>query len=279
MISVRASQTALEVALALVTLGEKEEWRQRLPGGLVELSERLISNTGLLGYAPVLTNWSRTPLAVNFYDCIECFLPGIFEGLGKRKIFMNEQVLTAIESGAEQVLVLGAGLDTLCMRLAPDFPKVTFFEVDHPATSAAKARAVAEEGQPQNMILIAADLGKTPLSELMMECQHWNSAARSILVAEGLLLYLEREKVLDLFFGGAACTAPGSQLAFSYLVDPVEYPFVRSYLWLLGEPWLSSAKSAELPDYIGPNWKVVSTREANPRKALEGFAVAERVAI
>ena len=36
-------------------------------------------------------------------------MPGQFEGFGHRKIFMQQQVEAAIEQGARQVLIVGAG--------------------------------------------------------------------------------------------------------------------------------------------------------------------------
>jgi len=42
----RISQTALKVAIALVTLSVKDDWAQRLPLGLVEASERLLLPSG-----------------------------------------------------------------------------------------------------------------------------------------------------------------------------------------------------------------------------------------
>ncbi len=42
----RISQTALKVALGLITLSVKDDWVQRLPAGLVELSEHLLLASG-----------------------------------------------------------------------------------------------------------------------------------------------------------------------------------------------------------------------------------------
>ena len=134
----RISQTALKVAIALVTLSVKNDWAQRLPPDLVEVSERLLLASGSPGYGPRLMRLSRQPWMIRVYQIQDLMMPGQFEGFGHRKIFMQQQVEAAIEQGARQVLVLGAGFDTLCLRLAPQHSHVQFFEVDHPATSAAK---------------------------------------------------------------------------------------------------------------------------------------------
>jgi methyltransferase (TIGR00027 family) len=273
----RVSQTALKVGLIMITLNEKAGWKPRLPEGLVELTERLILATDVFGYGPRMISVSKKPWVIRLSNYFETKMPGAFEGIGERKIFMNEQVLAAIEVGATQVLVVGAGFDTLCLRLAPQFPHIQFFEVDHPATSAAKAKGVAQEGQPENMTLLAADLNKTPLSILMKETERWDTGAQSAVVAEGLLLYLEEEEVLELFREVAACTGPGTRIAFSHGVAVEEHWFANAMLRVIGEPWLSSCASADLPEYIGPGWSVIAMREARSKRDLEGFAVAQKL--
>ena len=113
------SQTALKVAATLVTLNEKRGWRERLPEGLAEISERLILAAREPIYSSAALRVAKRRWVVSLSELAERAQPGTFEGLGERKIFMNEQVLAAIAAGARQVLVIGAGFDTLCLRLAP----------------------------------------------------------------------------------------------------------------------------------------------------------------
>ena len=271
------SQTALKVAATLVTLNEKRGWRERLPEGLAEISERLILAAREPIYSSAALRVAKRRWVVSLSELAERAQPGTFEGLGERKIFMNEQVLAAIAAGARQVLVIGAGFDTLCLRLAPLNRDLQFVEIDHPATSAAKSRGVAVEGQPENMTLVAADLGATSLSEVLESCAAWNSGERSVVVAEGLLYYLPYQAVLSLFNEVATATGSGSRLAFSHLLELGRHGLARAALRLSGEPWLSAASTEDLPGYIGPGWDIIEARPARPRD-LEGFAVAERSA-
>ena len=273
----RISQTALKVSFIMIALNQKTEWKTRLPQGLAELTERLILAAGVPGYGNRMISLNKKPWSVRLYEYSETKTPGTFEGIGERKIFMNEQVLAAIKAGAKQVLVVGAGFDTLCLRLAPQFPHVEFFEVDHPATSAAKAKGVTQEGQPENMTLLAADLNETPLSVLMKEAGRWNTSAQSVVVAEGLFIYLKEEVVRQVFREVAACTGPGTRVAFSHGIAIRDHRFANALLRLIGEPWLSSCASADLPGYIGHGWSVIVTRGARSRRGLEGFAVAEKL--
>ncbi len=273
----RVSQTALKVGLIVIALNEKVEWKTRLPQRLAELTERLILAAGVLGYGRRMISLNKKRWSIRLYEYFETKTPGTFEGIGERKIFMNEQVLAAIKAGAKQVLVLGAGFDTLCLRLAPQFPRVEFCEVDHPATSAAKAMGITQEGQPENMTLLAADLNETPLSVLMKKAGRWDTSAQSVVVAEGLFIYLTEEVVLQVFREVAACTGAGTWVAFSHGVMIKEHRFANAMLRLIGEPWLSSCTSADLPGYIGPGWSVIATQGAGSRRNLEAFAVAEKL--
>jgi methyltransferase (TIGR00027 family) len=273
----QVSQTALKVAATMVTLNEKPGWRERLPEGTAELSERLILAAGIRPLTPGFMRASKRRWAVRLSDLGEKFQPGTFEGLGERKLFMNEQVLATLAAGGGQVLVVGAGFDTLCLRLAPQYPDVQFVEVDHPATGAAKARAVRKLGQPGNLSLVASDLGKMSLSSALYECPAWDAGRCSAIVAEGLLYYLNRESVHSLFREAAQCCAPLSRFAFSHLTDLKRHGMARAALALFGEPWLSASRVEDLPTYLGPAWRVLETR-AGGRRDLEGFAVAELTA-
>ena len=272
----RISQTALKVALALVTLSVKDDWAQRLPPGLVEAVERLLVASGSPGYGPRLMRLSKQPWMIRVYQIQDLMMPGQFEGFGHRKIFMQQKVEAAIEQGARQVLVVGAGFDTLCLRLAPQYSDVQFFEVDHPATSAAKARGVALEGRPANMIQIAADLGEQALPKVLSEDGRWQSSLPSVLVAEGLLQYLTDDEVAGLLREGAACTSPGSRFVLTHAI-PGERRMVSILTSLIGEPWKSAVRSEDLAVYVeGTEWAIISGVDTDSAHGVERYAVAER---
>ena len=271
----RISQTALKVALALVTLSVKDDWAQRLPPGLVEAIERLLMASGSPGYGPRLMRVSKQPWMIRVYQVQDLIIPGQFEGFGHRKIFVQQKVEAAIEQGARQVLVVGAGFDTLCLRLAPQYSDVQFFEVDHPATSAAKARGVALEGQPANMIQIAADLGEQALPKVLSEDGRWQTSLPSVLVAEGLFQYLSDDEVRGLLRDAASCTSPGSRFAFTHAI-PGKRRILSILMRLIAEPWKSAVRSEDLPEYVeGTGWTMISDVDTDSAHGVERYAVAE----
>ena len=272
----RISQTALKVALGLITLSIKEDWAKRLPPGLVEISERLLLASGSSGYGPRLMRASKKKWMVKVYEIQDRLMPGQWQGFGHRKIFIDQQVRSAIESGARQVLVLGAGFDTLCLRLAPQYDEVQFFEVDHPATSLAKAKGIAQVGKPGNMIQIAADLSERNLSKVLFEDGRWDSTQLSVVVAEGLLQYLKDEEVHHLLRDTANSTALATRIVFTHAI-PSARKFLELILRLIGEPFKSVVPSEDLPGYVnGTGWTVISGTDSNSAHGIERYAVAER---
>ena len=213
---------------------------------------------------------------IRAYEMQDFLMPGQFEGFGYRKMFVQDQVEAAIEHGAQQVLVTGAGFDTLCLRLAPQHPDVQFIELDHPATSAAKAKGIALEGQPTNLFQIAADLGERQLSTVLSENGRWDTSLGSALVAEGLLQYLTDEEVRGLLVEAAACTPVGSRIVFTH-AKPGYRKLVTFLTGMIGEPWKSAVKSEDLPKYVeGTGWTIISDVDIDEAHGVERYAVAER---
>ena len=240
------------------------------------MSERLLQASGQPGMGPRMMRLSKGPWMIRAYKLQDFLMPGQFEGFGYRKIYVQEQVEAAIEHGARQVLFTGAGFDTLCMRLAPLYPDVQFIELDHPATSAAKAKGIALEGQPTKVIQVAADLGELPLSKVLSEDGRWDTSLPSVLVAEGLLQYLKDEEVRGLLVEGAACTSPGSRFVFTH-AKPGYRKLVTFLTGLVAEPWQSAVKSEDLPEYVeGTGWKIISRVDTDEAHGVERYAVAER---
>ena len=161
----RPSKTARKVALNIVTLGAKSGMEEVLPAGIVDATASLLVESGAAGSVGV--RWSRSRKMVYVYKAFDWMMPGQFEAFAHRKAFCERQVRKGIEAGASQVLVLGAGYDTIGWRLAPEFTGVEFFEIDHPATACLKAKGISAMGERPNLHLIAEDLGKRQLMDVM----------------------------------------------------------------------------------------------------------------
>jgi O-methyltransferase involved in polyketide biosynthesis len=126
------------------------------------------------------------------------------------------------------------------------------------------------------MIQIAADLGESVLSKVLSEDGRWQVSQRSELLAEGLFQYLTNDEVRGLLSDAAACTSPGSRIAFTHMI-PDERKILPMIVRLIGEPWKSAVRSEDLPEYIeGTGWAMISDVDTEPAHGIERYAVAER---
>ena len=103
----RPSRTAPKVGAAILYLAQDPQYAALLPTGLVDETEHLLLASGAL--KPWHLKLARSRLYRWFVDIVY---------LGLRKRFVQDEVEAALADGATQVLMLGAGMDTLCLRLA-----------------------------------------------------------------------------------------------------------------------------------------------------------------
>ena len=285
-----------------VFAGRYTRYAPLLPSGAAELAERLLIETGAM--KPWMQRFYASPRnRAGIERFAERFGPGQLARMALRKRFMDDEIRAALAAGATQVLVVGAGYDTACMRLAAEFEDRLFVEIDHPATHESKRAGVEALGAMRpNLRLLSADLGETTLVEALAtldqaageadlgpersegvgtragaaehdpsrarrrEGNPWDAEARSIVIAEGLLMYLEREDVVRFFAALHELTGPGSRVAFTYMrCDGHGRPYAgklasgitRVSLKLLGEALrFCVADERELGDLVEPlGWR------------------------
>jgi methyltransferase (TIGR00027 family) len=280
----RPSRTAYKVVLNILTLGAKPEMDNVLPAGIVDATASLLVTSGAASERVV--RWHRSPKMVSIYEAFDWMLPGQFEAFAYRKAFCEQQVTDGIDAGATQILVLGAGYDTMGWRLAPEFSGVNFFEIDHPATARLKAKGIKAMGQRDNLYLIAEDLGKRKLVDVLKNNKSWDQEAQTVIIAEGLLMYLPPSAVHDLFRQCASITGTGSRIAFTYIGKradgrPDAGRCTGFLLWTLkvnGEPWLWSIQPEQIDRVLKENGWTYSpdlVGEINKR-GVEYFGVASK---
>jgi methyltransferase (TIGR00027 family) len=280
----KPSMTARKVALNIVTLGAKEGMDRVLPPGIVETTAEMLVASGVVG--PKTIRWARSRRMLSVYKWFDWMLPGQFEAFAHRKAFCERQVRDGIGGGAAQILVLGAGYDTMGWRLAQEFSSVNFFEIDHPATARLKANGIKAMGKRDNLYLIAEDLGKKKLEDVLKAKESWDKNALTVIIAEGLVMYLTPEAVRDLFSQCAAISGTGSRIAFSYIPTgedgrPDAGRWTGLMLWLqkvVGEPWIWSIRPEELGLFLEESgWTNTQALVETTRKhGVEFYAVGTK---
>jgi methyltransferase (TIGR00027 family) len=206
---------------------------------------------------PRLAVLLRKPWFVHVCRMLErSILPGISMHFALRKRILRDHARAAIGAGCRQVVVLGAGLDTLCMELATAYPGLCCIEIDHPATQGRKRRAAGEGGQEVHYISV--DLAEHSLGSALNACPAYRRDVRTLFVAEGLLMYLPLDAAAELFAQMAAA-ASKVQVAFTWLEPQADglpnftrpSRLVDFWLRVRGEPFLSGMARRELGRFLG----------------------------
>lgn len=164
--------------------------------------------------------------------------------LGLRVAFLDRLVATAVDRlSIRQVVILGAGYDTRAARL----PRagVRFFEVDHPATQAAKREKLASlAGYPVDAATYASCNFEREDPIERLAANGFSTAEPALVIWEGVVPYLTEAAVRATARRLATGLDPRSLIAFDYggkkLASRTEKdPTTRNFadqLGLLGEP-------------------------------------------
>ena len=207
--------------------------------------------------------------------------PGIARHWMTRKKWIELHARQAISGGVEQIVILGAGLDSLGVRLKLEQPSLRIVEIDHPATLKGK-RAVLEARLGQaGPILVEADFGRETGEQRPVDAVDRDRP--TLFLAEGLLMYLPEARVRSLLGGLATLMRAEARLIFSFMVERdngligfeprsalVSWWLARKderFLWSLN-PTKARAFAREL------GWEVTEHADAI---ALAGIAGGDRV--
>jgi methyltransferase (TIGR00027 family) len=191
-----------------------------------------------------------------------------------RTRFIDDLVADAVSVGATQVVLLGAGYDSRAYRLSA-LAAVPVVEIDHPATQRAKMQVVKARipaGRRTHVRFVPLDLSREKLDAAGLD-----TAARTVVIWEGVTNYLTADAVDATLRSLAGTLAQGSRIVFTYVdrsalegtggFAGVEewHAEVRRH----GEPWTFGFDPASLPSYLADRglrlMLDVSAREAAAR--------------
>ena len=243
----RESHLSLSAAyVAYLTAWHRQhpEFAALLPQGAGEATTRLLRACALLPprLERLLASERLSALARAFEKRTA---PGQLFEIALRRRLVEDEARDALDQGVAQLVCVGGGFDTLCARLAPLYPQARFWEIDHPATGRRKAEGLRRLGWTRpNFELVHGDLRRLPLESWLSCAGGFRAKQRTLMVAEGLLMYLSRAEAERFFRSACKVCATGSTLVFSYLgLDSAGRPalgrrpwLIRSLLGLAGEP-------------------------------------------
>ena len=174
-----------------------------------------------------------------------------------RTRYIDDLLGAALQRGATQVVIFGAGFDCRAYRI-PGIERTRVFEVDHPLTQERK-RAVLRRrlrALPTHVAMAALDFNTQTLDTVMPEAGY-RSEATTFFICEGVTHYLSAAAVDTLFRYVARHAAAGSRMVFTYihraaLADASAFAGVEQTLAAVrraGEPYTFGFDPAELSQY------------------------------
>ena len=258
----QASRPALLIAASLVLLHEDVKYSRLVSKASADLCAYVLekhSSQTRLFLKIVRQSWFR-PIA-NLIERITT--PGILMHYALRKKCIRQLARSALANGVTQVVILGAGFDSLNSELQSEFPTAEFWEIDHPATQPHKVRACSEIGS-ERVHFVAVDLSAAGLERKALIKSDFDPAKRTFWIAEGLLMYFPADIVSSLMKTSSSLSAPGSEFAFTFMEKQgdgqlrfdSQTKLVDSWLRRRGEPFLWGTTRSELAEFIGP-WSVI----------------------
>ena len=126
-------------------------------------------------------------------------------------------LLDALQNGARQVVVLGAGFDSRAYRFQSQLGNVRVMEVDYGPTQAYKKQRLGEilEVIPPNVSFVAMDFTKDNLLDQLRNAGY-SEQQNTFLLWEGVTYYLPESAVKDALHFVRDHSASGSRIAFDY---------------------------------------------------------------
>jgi len=206
--------------------------------------------------------------------------PGSRPSVVIRTCQIDDAVAAAIESGAEQVAILGAGYDTRGLRL-PAATAVPVFELDQPPTQERKKdRLIRRDGSlPSNVTYVPFDLLEEGVGA-PLERAGFTTGRKTVFIWEGVLSYLTPEAVDATLAWITSAGAPGSRLVFTYVDVALlrdggeDEPPWSAQVARVGEPFRYGLDPARMDGFLGdrglkPVWDL-STAESLKQHPVPG---------
>ena len=246
----QASSTAKVIAASTIALAADPATASLVSADAAQWCERLLSGSrvdrwlaGSARFGPTRALWRAVEAAT---------LPGIVNHYWHRKRWIEVRCRSAVARGVSRVVVLGAGLDTLGLRLAIEHPALQVLELDHPNTQVAKQHALAASAHavPANLRFVPIDLSREPLPDAAT-----GAASSTLFIAEGLLMYLQPERV-DALMAAIAGSQPATlEWIFSFMT---RWPdggtgfrprsaLIERWLAWRGEPFMWALAPPQMP--------------------------------
>jgi methyltransferase (TIGR00027 family) len=140
-----------------------------------------------------------------------------------RTRYFDDVLAATLADPLQQLVILGAGYDSRALRFGDRLSRTVVFEVDHPATSLVKRKAISRvvpDGLAPRINYVPVDFNVDTLADRLTECGYVRGA-RTAFLWEGVTPYLDAAAVDGTLEFVQSYSAAGSVIVFDYILRSV----------------------------------------------------------
>ncbi len=170
-----------------------------------------------------------------------------------RSRFAEDCLAAAVDRGVRQVVVMGAGLDTLGLRNPHADKGLRVFEVDRPVTQDWKQQCIDRAGihVPDALAFVPVDFEKQAFLEVLASAG-FKTREPAFFIWLGVVQYLSRRAIASTL--SAITKLPDAEIVFDYVIPKESLPpKQRAHYQLMiaiaekwSEPWITFFKPPEM---------------------------------
>ena len=137
-----------------------------------------------------------------------------------RAAFCEDALKASAQTGTEQYVILGAGLDTFAFREQEFIKRYEVFELDHPLTQKDKKERIKRAGWilPDKLHFVPIDFTKDNIGDKLIDAG-FKPEKKTFFSWLGVCMYLEQSAIEKVLQNLSTLAADGSDLIFDYADD------------------------------------------------------------
>lgn len=184
---------------------------------------------------------------------------GVSGFIAVRTRFFDDHVLQRVRAGAQQYVVLGAGLDSRPYRFVDQLAGVKIFEVDHPLSQADKKQQVVNYfgHLPAYVQYVPVDFTRDDMLTCLVNAGY-DPGLPTTFTLEGVIMYLDEASVRKLLTCIHENSSPGSSVIFDYVYAAVldgrlysrVITYMNSWQYIFNEPILFGIEKGQVESFI-----------------------------
>ncbi len=185
--------------------------------------------------------------------------PGVMGFIVARDRYIDDVLSEYLDTGIQQLVLLGAGFDSRAYRFEKLKQNVKVFEVDHPATQADKIEKVIKllGAQPLHVTYVPVDFNTQTLAQCLLDSS-FDKHLKTLFIWQGVSMYLTPEAVDDTLRFVVNNSAPGSAIVFDYIYQKAldesekhnEVTNMRRYRFMTGEGLTFGLAEGRLENFL-----------------------------